>query len=80
MTVLPPHICWGKEKAWKCYIDNWYHDGETIIVEDSELHLIPIKAYFGASSDGKDACTSVNTFLVIVWRSSVHTAFTNVSL
>ena len=65
MTVLPPHICWGKEnegKACKCYIDNWYCAGETMIIEDGGLHLVPIKAYFGASSDGKDACTSVNTF------------------
>ena len=34
MTVLPPHICWGKEnkdKAWKCYIDNWHRGGETMI-------------------------------------------------
>ena len=48
MTVLPPHICWGKEnkdKAWKCYIDNWHCAGETMIVQDSGLHLMPIKAY-----------------------------------
>ena len=62
------------------YVHNWYRAGETMIVEDSGLHFMPIKAYLGASSDGKDVCTSVNTFCSGFWRSSVHTAFTNVSL
>jgi len=61
----PTHLLGGggnEDKAWKCCIDNWHRAGETMIVEDSGLYLMPIKAYFGASSDGKDACTSVNTF------------------
>ena len=64
MTILPPQIRWGKEnedKARKCYIDNRHHAGETMIVEDSGLHLMPEKAYLGASSDGKVTCTSVDT-------------------
>jgi len=34
-----------EEKAWKRYIDNWHCAGETMIVQDSGLHLMPIKAY-----------------------------------
>ena len=42
MTILPPQIRWRKEnedKARKCYIDN-RHAGETMIVEDSGLHIM----------------------------------------
>ena len=50
-------------------------------VEDSGLHLIPSKSYLGASSDMAKLLAQVWTHVVVVVRrSSVHTALTNVSL
>lgn len=64
MKRLPPQIRWGLEnedKARRCYIENRRVAGETMIVKQSGLHLMPEKAFLGASSDGLVTCTSVDT-------------------
>ena len=64
MKSLPPWIRWDQEnedEAQKCYIENWHAAGETLIVKRSRLHLMPEKAFLGASSDGLVTCTSVDT-------------------
>ena len=44
----------GEDDVRKCYIDNWHHAGEAMIVDDSGLHLSVLdKTYHGVSSDGK---------------------------
>ena len=62
MKGLPPQICWGQEnedKAQRCYIENRKAAGETMVVKLSGLHLMPEKAFLGASSDGLVTCTIV---------------------
>ena len=64
MKSLPPQIRWGREnedEARRCYIENRHAAGETMIVKQSGLHLMPEKAFLGASSDGLVTCTSVDT-------------------
>jgi len=63
IKCLPPQIRWGQEneeEARRCYINNREAAGETMVVKESGLHLIPDKAYLGASSDGLVTCTSVD--------------------
>ena len=64
MKTLPPQIRWGKEKeerACKRYIENRKDVGELMEVLPSGLHLMPEKAYLGASTDGIVVCRSVDT-------------------
>jgi len=60
IKCLPPQIQWGwgnEEEAWRCYIRNREAVG---VIKESGLHLIPDKAYLGASSNGLVTCTSVD--------------------
>ena len=41
-------------------IENLHVAGETMIVKQSRLHMIPEKTFLGASSDGLVTCTSVD--------------------
>ena len=64
MKTLPPQIHWGKEneeRARKHYIENRKDVGELMEVLPSGLHLMPEKAYLGASTDGIVVCRSVDT-------------------
>ena len=51
----------NEERAQRCYIENRRDAGELMEVLPSGLHLMPKKAYFGASTDGKVVCRSVDT-------------------
>ena len=65
MKCQAPQIRWGQEnmrmKPKDCYIENQHAAGETMIVKQSGLHLMPDKAFLGASSDGLVTCTNVDT-------------------
>ena len=50
----------NEDEARRCYIENRHAVGETMIVKQSGLHLMPEKA-LGASSDGLVTYTSVDT-------------------
>ena len=55
MKNFPPQIHWGKEheeRACKCYNENRKDVVELMEVLPSGLHLMPEKAYLGASTDG----------------------------
>ena len=65
---LPPQMRWGREnkvKARKCYIEDRQAAGEMMTVAPSGLHLMPEKAYLGASSDGLVICSNVNGQVVV---------------
>ena len=56
MKNFPLHIHWGKEnegRVHKCYRKDV---GELMEVLPSGLHLMPEKAYLGASTDGIVVC------------------------
>ena len=60
---LPPQMRWGREnedKAQKYYIEDRQAAGEMMTVAPSGLHLMPEKAYLGASSDGLVTCSNVD--------------------
>ena len=51
----------NEERACKCYTENRKDVGELMEVLPSGLHLMPEKAYLGASTDGIIVCRSVDT-------------------
>lgn len=64
LKKLPPQMRWGQEnedEARRCYIENRCTFGEIMTVKQSGLHLMPEKAFLGASSDGLVTCTNVDT-------------------